>query len=183
MRILDLGLDGLRVVASDCFEDDRGRFTRLFCETDLSSILQGRSIVQVNHSLSAVAGTLRGLHCQLPPFVEMKLIRCIRGCVWDVAVDLRSGSPTFLKWHAIELSPENNMMFVVPEGFAHGFQTLAPDSEMLYLHTAPYRPDHELRLNCLDPALGIAWPADVARVSPIDKAQEYINSDFQGVVI
>jgi dTDP-4-dehydrorhamnose 3,5-epimerase len=114
--------------------DERGFFTRLFCHNELGELIGARQIVQINQSSTRTVGAVRGLHYQHGPSAEMKLVRCIKGKVWDVAVDLRAGSPTFLYWHAEELSAENAHMMVIPEGFAHGFQVLEEDSELLYLH-------------------------------------------------
>src|SRR5262249_48876555 len=133
-------LPGVSIVDSTPFKDHRGAFARLFCERELASIIGERRIVQINHSRTATRGAVRGLHYQRPPDAEMKLVRCLKGRVWDVAVDLRRGSPTFLRWHAEELSAANGRMIAIPEGCAHGFQVLEPDSELLYLHTAFYNP-------------------------------------------
>jgi dTDP-4-dehydrorhamnose 3,5-epimerase len=115
----------------------------LFCEQELSSVLGGRKIVQINHSCTAVAGVVRGLHFQNAPHAEMKLVRCLKGKVWDVAVDLRPQSRSYKRWYAQEISPQNAHMMVIPEGFAHGFQVLEAGSELLYLHTAFYKPESE----------------------------------------
>ena len=109
----------------------------------MKPILGHRRILQINHSQTVKKGAVRGLHFQQPPYSEMKFVRCIKGKVWDVAIDLRAGSATFLHWHAVELSPSNMSMIVLPEGFAHGFQALESESELLYLHTAFYNSDAE----------------------------------------
>src|SRR5207237_2682794 len=127
-----------------------------FCAVELADILGSRNIVQINLSSTRQAGAVRGLHFQRSPHAEMKLIRCLRGSVWDVAVDLRRGSPTFLKWHAEELDSNNARMMVVPEGCAHGFQTLVGDCELLYLHTASY---------ALESEAGVAWDDSRPRFS------------------
>lgn len=137
---------GVVVVQGRPHIDHRGAFMRLYCEQELGSILGGRRVVQINHSRTATIGAVRGMHYQRPPHAEMKLVRCIRGRVWDVAVDLRRGSPTFLESHGLELTPENGRMLVVPEGCAHGFQALAADSELLYLHTAFFTRGRRRRL-------------------------------------
>src|SRR5690606_8957208 len=113
--------------------DARGRFTRLFCEQELSSIRPGLHFTQINLSQTYGVGTVRGMHYQTPPAAESKMIRCVRGRVFDVAVDLRAGSPTFLHWHALELSDDNDRAILIPEGFAHGFQTLTDEAELLYM--------------------------------------------------
>src|SRR3546814_535660 len=132
MKITPTALAGVSVVDTQAFRDHRGAFARLFCERELASIMGGRHIVQINHSRTTMVGAVRGMHFQSAPHAEMKLVRCLKGRVWDVAVDLRAGSPTFLRWHAQELSEDNARMLVISEGCAHGFQALEPDSELLY---------------------------------------------------
>ena len=127
---------------------------------------------------------MRGLHFQRAPHAEMKLVRCVRGKVWDVAVDLRSGSATFLKWHAEELAPESARMMVVPEGCAHGFQTLTPDCELVYLHTAAYEPESEGGVAWNDPRLRITWPLPVPAnggLSERDRRLPALAPDFRGL--
>ena len=143
MKLTPTPLPGVMAATSHPHTDPRGSFTRLFCERELAGVLEGRRILQINHSRTAAVGAVRGMHFQRPPHAEMKLVRCLVARVWDVAVDLRADSPTFLHWHAEELSPDNQCMLVIPEGCAHGFQVLAPDSELLYLHTACYVPGAE----------------------------------------
>lgn len=174
-------LEGLFVVETSPHIDSRGAFSRLYCEKELSAVVGHRRILQINHSHTATAGTVRGLHFQRPPHAEMKLVRCLKGQVWDVAVDLRENSPTFLHWHAEELTPGNARMMVIPEGFAHGFQVIEPDSELLYLHTAFYTPSAEDGLSYDDPKLNIDWPLAVTDVSHRDKNHALIDSNFQGI--
>jgi dTDP-4-dehydrorhamnose 3,5-epimerase len=121
------------------------------------------------------------MHYQHPPHAEMKLVRCVKGGVWDVAVDLRAGSPTFLQWHAEELTPQNARMLIVPEGCAHGFQALEPDSELLYLHTAFYTPEAEGGVAHDDPRLAISWPLPVVDLSTRDRAHPQIMPSFSGI--
>lgn len=121
------------------------------------------------------------MHFQHPPYAEVKFVRCLRGRVWDVAVDLRAGSPTFLRWHAEELSPENAHMLVIPEGCAHGFQTLEADTELLYLHTTAYTPGAEGGVRYDDPAIGIRWPLPAANISSRDTGHAWIATDFTGL--
>lgn len=176
-------LAGAVVAESRRMGDTRGWFARLFCEAELATILAGRRIVQINQSSTSLRGTVRGLHFQYAPHAEMKFVRCLRGRVWDVAVDLRTGSPTFLQWHAEELSSDSARMYVIPEGFAHGFQSLEPDSELLYLHTAAYTPEAEGGVDCRDPMLGIDWPLPVAELSPRDSLHPPLGADFKGVAL
>lgn len=181
MILTSTPLPGVMVVTSSPHIDSRGSFARLFCERELAGVLGERRIVQINHSRTSTVGAIRGMHFQRLPDAEMKLVRCLKGRVWDVAVDLRADSPTFLKWHAAELAPENARMLVIPEGCAHGFQVLEPESELLYLHTACYTPEAEGGVRHDDPRLGIAWPLPVTDISPRDMGHPLVGPDFSGV--
>lgn len=174
-------IDSLNVIQRQPIRDGRGYLERMFCSNELKSIIGQRSIVQINHTLTAKAGTIRGMHFQHPPFTEMKLVSCLRGEVFDVAVDLRKGSQTFLQWHAELITEANHKTFVISEGFAHGFQTLTDDCELLYLHTAAYAPDAEAGLNAVDPRLGIAWPMPIAERSARDLQHAMLSSKFAGL--
>ena len=185
MKITSTAVSGVVVVESERRHDERGAFMRLFCEQELAGILEGRSISQINLSTTRQAGSVRGLHFQRAPHAETKFIRCMRGKVWDVAVDLRTGSPTFLRWHAEELDPENARMMVVPEGCAHGFQTMTPDCELLYLHTSAYASESEGGVAWNDPQLGITWPLPIpptAGLSDRDRRLPMLDADFRGLV-
>lgn len=181
MNIEQTAISGVVVAENTGSNDARGAFRRLYCEAALTAVIGSRRIVQINHSRTAQVGAIRGLHYQHPPSAEMKLVRCLRGRVWDVAVDLRAGSPTFLQWHAEELGPERARMLVVPEGCAHGFQVLEPDSELLYLHTACYAPHLEGGARWDDPALSIAWPLRVTELSERDARHPLLESNFSGI--
>jgi dTDP-4-dehydrorhamnose 3,5-epimerase len=183
MNILSTPIPGVSVVESSVSADERGTFARLYCERALSDVIGSRRIVQINYSRTARVGAVRGMHFQHPPQAEMKLVRCMKGRVFDVAIDLRAGSPTFLKWHAEELSPEKTRMLVIPEGCAHGFQALEVESELLYLHTAFYTPEVENGVRYDDLRLGIPWPLPVVDVSPRDRALRAIAESFRGVVV
>ena len=174
-------LSGLNVVERKLLGDSRGYLERMFCTEELRSVFGERSILQINHTLTQTKGTVRGMHFQYAPHAEMKLVSCLRGLVFDVAVDLRKGSPTFLHWHAELLNGENHKTLVIPEGFAHGFQTLTDDCEMLYLHTAAYAPDAEAGLNPKDLRLAIAWPLPITEMSLRDAAHLPIVADFEGI--
>ena len=163
------------VIELDPHKDDRGFFERLFCREEFLSIGFSKEIVQINHSFSKKKGTLRGMHYQLPPYTETRVIKCIRGSVFDVAVDIRKESPTFLKWFGLELSPENNRMLFIPEGFAHGFQTLKSNTELLYFHTGYYNPSAEAAINYSDPLFKIKFPLKVTEISYRDKSHSYIS--------
>ena len=183
MNVIDTPLSGLKVVKSEPHHDARGAFVRLFCARELQPLFGHRHIAQINHSRTSRPGAVRGLHFQRPPHAEMKMVRCLRGRVWDVAVDLRADSPTFLNWHAQELAPDDATMMVIPEGFAHGFQALEPESELLYLHTEFYHPPSEVGLRHDDPRLGIAWPLTPQDLSPRDLTHPLLDSDFNGVTL
>ena len=144
-------------------------------------MLTGRSIVQINHSLTSLAGTVRGMHFQTPPYAEMKIVSCVRGAIFDVAVDVRQNSPTFLKWHAVNLSEDNHKTLVIPEGFAHGFQTLSERSELIYLCTAAYARQADSGLSPLDPALSIKWPLPISVMSDRDQNQPLTRDGFLGL--
>ncbi|MEJ7745209.1 MAG: dTDP-4-dehydrorhamnose 3,5-epimerase, partial [Luteimonas sp.] len=161
--------------------DTRGAFARMFCEHELAQVLGGRRVVQINHSRTHAVGAVRGLHYQRAPHAEMKLVRCLKGRVWDVAIDLRAGSPTFLQWHGEELTTDNARMLVIAEGCAHGFQVLEPDSELLYLHTATYAPDAEGGVRWDDPRLGIPWPLPVSELSERDRLVPSLTAEFSGI--
>jgi len=183
MNIVDTPVPDLKIVQSVPHRDARGAFMRLFCAQELQPVLGDRQIKQINHSRTSRAGAVRGLHFQHPPHAEMKMVRCLRGRVWDVAVDLRPGSPTFLQWHAQELAQGDAQMLVLPEGFAHGFQALEPDSELLYLHTAFYHPDSEGGLRYDDSRLAITWPLPPQDLSPRDLSHPLLPANFSGVAL
>jgi len=183
MKIVNTPLPGLTVAETTPFADHRGAFARLFCEKELAPLLAGRHIVQINHSRTTTVGAVRGMHFQKPPHAEMKLVRCLKGRVWDVAVDLRAGSPGFLQWHAEELTPGNARMMVIPEGFAHGFQVLEAESELLYLHTAFYEPAAEGGVSALEPRLAIAWPLPLQDISRRDENHAPLADDFSGIAV
>ena len=181
MRISTTAIAGVSVIDTDVVCDERGAFARLFCTDDLRPLLSERRIVQVNQSRTTRVGAIRGMHFQRSPHAEMKFVRCVRGRVWDVAVDLRAESPTFLRWHAEELSACNARMLGVPEGCAHGFQVLDPDSELLYLHTALYTPAAEGGVRYDDPLLGIGWPLTPLDLSMRDLQHALLTKKFSGL--
>jgi len=179
--ILDTPLAGLRILQRQQIGDSRGYLERLFCAEELQVLVPGKHIAQINHTFTSRRGTVRGLHFQRPPHAEIKFVSCLRGEVFDVAVDLRHDSPSFLRWHAELLSADNHKTLVIPEGFAHGFQALTDDSEMLYFHTAAYQPGAEAGLHVQDPRLAIQFPLPVAGLSPRDAAHPMLDEDFTGV--
>jgi dTDP-4-dehydrorhamnose 3,5-epimerase len=181
--ITDLPLAGLKLVARQRLGDNRGFLARVFCAEELAGAGWSKPIAQINHTFTAKSGTVRGMHYQHPPHAEMKLVTCLRGEVWDVAVDLRANSPNFLQWHAERLSAENGRALLIPEGFAHGFQAMGENVELLYCHSAAYVAGAEAGLNPLDPALAIAWPLPVAELSPRDSQQPLLHQRFEGVAV
>lgn len=183
MNIQTTELHGVFVAETSANVDHRGAFARLFCEEELGDVIGGRRIVQINQSITTRVGAVRGLHYQRPPHAEMKLVRCLRGRVWDVAVDLRTGSPTFLDWHAEELTPGNARMLMIPEGCAHGFQVLESGSELLYLHTAFYDPAAEDGVRCDDPGLAIPWPLPIGDWSQRDRSLPRLDAAFRGITV
>jgi len=183
MKLMPTRIEGLFVAETDWMSDDRGAFSRLFCEHELAGAIGSRKIVQINRSLTISSGTVRGMHYQHPPHAETKLVRCTKGRILDVAIDIRAGSPTLLQWHAEELSPQNARMSIIPEGFAHGFQALEHDSELLYLHTNFYRPEAEGGVLCSDPQLAIPWPLPVANLCDRDQGYPILPRDFCGIKV
>lgn len=183
LQIIQTPFEGLFIIETSAFIDHRGAFARWFCEEELSEILGNRHIKNVNFSRTVKKGSIRGMHFQRPPKSEMKMIRCVRGRILDVVVDIRDGSPTFLKHFAVELSAGNMKMIVVPEGFAHGFQSLEDNSEIMYLVTEFYSPECEGGLRCTDPKLNITWPLDIADISDKDANHKLIDGTFKGLDI
>lgn len=182
--IVDTPVRGLKLILRKPLGDSRGYLERLFCAEEFRSLLpDGKHIVQINHTLTAKRATVRGMHFQYPPDIETKFVSCLRGEVFDVAVDIRQDSPTFLEWHAEILSARNHKTLLIPEGFAHGFQTLADDTEMLYFHTAAYQPAAEGGLNPCDPKLNIQWPEVVVGLSDRDVAHPMLDGKFTGLVV
>lgn len=168
MKYRKTELEGNYLVDLDLLEDDRGFFARYFCEKEFSDHGLNTRWVQINNSLSRTVGTLRGLHFQYPPDSEVRLVRCLSGAVWDVVVDIREGSKTFGKWHGEVISAANRTMMYVPKGFAHGFITLEPNSEVLYLVSDFYTAASEGTLLWSDPDVGIVWPISPSNVSSKD---------------
>jgi dTDP-4-dehydrorhamnose 3,5-epimerase len=178
--VVDLPL-GLKRIDGKAVGDARGFLARLFCADELAAAGWIKPVAQVNHSYTARRGTVRGMHFQFPPHAEMKLVRCIRGEVWDVAVDLRAGSEGFLRWHAERLSADNARALLIPEGFAHGFQALSDDVELVYCHSAPYVAASESGVSATDPRLAISWPLPIAELSERDGRHPPLDGRFAGV--
>ena len=180
MKFLPTILNGSFTIQLDPINDERGWFARYFCKKEFSTIGHNKEWVQMNHSFSLKKGTLRGMHFQKPPHSEIKLVRCIQGSVFDVIIDLRKDSPTFLKWFGTELSAENKLMMYIPEGFAHGFQTLEDNSGLLYMHTAYYSPEAEDGLRYNDPLVNISWPIEISEISMRDTNHDILEK-FNGL--
>ena len=183
MQITQSLIPDLLIVRSASFQDNRGSLTRLFCFDALSAFTNVKPITQINLSCTLEVGSVRGLHLQHSPHAEQKMVRCLKGRVWDVAVDLRAGSDTFLKWHAQELSSQEFTMMFIPEGFAHGFQVLEEGSEMLYFHTANYAPAAQGGVRPDDPLLNINWPLPIVNLTATDKSHALLTADFTGIAV
>lgn len=175
-----LALPGLMRIQRKQMGDARGHLSRLFCAEELEPFGWSGPVAQVNQTVTRLRGTVRGMHFQRAPWSETKLVHCLRGEVWDVAVDLRRDSPTFLSWHAERLGAENQHALLIPRGFAHGFQTLSDEAEMLYIHSAAYVPQAEGGLRPDDPKLGITWPLPIAAISARDQSHPTLSSGFEG---
>lgn len=175
MKFIETNLSGSYVIELDKLEDDRGFFARIFCKNEFGALGLNSEIVQINNSFSAVKGTLRGMHYQLQPKAEDKIVRCIRGSLYDVIIDLRENSSTFGKWFGIELSAENRKMLYVPKGFAHGFITLENDTEVFYLVTEYYTPEYERGIRWNDPKFNINWPIIPTNISDKDRNHPDFN--------
>jgi dTDP-4-dehydrorhamnose 3,5-epimerase len=174
-------LMGSYVIELEPFTDERGWFARTFCKDEFSKIGHYKEWLQINHSYTKQQGLVRGMHYQLPPFSEIKLVRCIAGKVFDVIIDIRKNSSTFLQWFGVELSAENKKMMYIPEGFAHGFQTLTNNCELIYNHTAIYTPGLEGGLRYDDKMVDVQWPVPIIAMSGRDEALNYLDKDFKGI--
>ena len=182
-------LSGLQVIDRKPIGDARGWFERFFCVDEFAALGLQKSIVQMNRTLTQKKGAVRGMHFQRNPHLETKIVSCLRGAVWDVALDLRAGSPTYLKWHAEVLSADNHRAYFIPDGFAHGFQALTDDCELLYLHTERFAPGVADGLNPADPALSIDWPLGIdthTELSESDRKRPLLSSMtpiFEGLLV
>lgn len=174
-------INGVFIIDLEVFKDNRGGFARTFCQKEFKAIGFNEPFVQMNHSFNLHKGTLRGMHFQHPPHQETKLIRCIKGKVMDVIVDIRKESPTFLQHLKVELSSTNKRMVLIPEGCAHGFQTLEKNTELIYHHTAFYEPNVDGGLHYNDPLLNITWENSVSIISDKDKNHPLLDTNFRGI--
>ncbi|WP_346993783.1 dTDP-4-dehydrorhamnose 3,5-epimerase family protein [Alteromonas gracilis] len=163
--------------------DTRGSFSRWYCSKQMNSLIDNLPIRQINHSINIHSGTVRGLHYQLGPQLEYKIIRCIKGEVLDAVVDLRRNSRTFLQVVQVMLSATKNNALVVPPGCAHGFQCIEDNSQLMYLHTSEYFPEFEGGVNVNDPALNITWPLPIKDQSERDSAFPFLTDNFSGILL
>ena len=176
-------INGLISVELDLKRDFRGEFTRLFCLNELSEVLGRRNIQHVNLSINYNKGIIRGLHFQKNPYAEIKIIKCLSEKIFDVAVDIRRNSSSFLDHSVIEMTEADNHIRIIPEGFAHGFQVLESDSRILYMHTNTYMPEYESGLRYDDPVLKIEWPLKNIELSKRDNSFVNIDNKFEGVTL
>ncbi len=169
MKFIALDLAGAYLIEPERHEDERGYFVRTWCNEEFARHVGTIAFVQANQSFNRWTGTLRGLHFQAPPFAETKLVRCIRGAAYDVIADIRPGSPTFGRWLGFELSEDNGFALLIPEGLAHGFQTVRDGTELHYQMSAVHRPAAARGIRWNDPAFGIDWPLPVSVISDRDR--------------
>jgi dTDP-4-dehydrorhamnose 3,5-epimerase len=174
-------LNGCYIVEPKIFDDDRGWFARFYCKNEFKEIGHDKEWVQLNHSFTNKRGTIRGMHFQSQPFREIKMVKCIAGTVYDVVIDLRKDSATFLKWVGVELSAVNKKMLYIPEGFAHGFQCLEDNCELIYHHSEFYLPEAEAGVRYDEPLIKIKWPMPATMLSPRDSGHPYLDENFKGI--
>jgi dTDP-4-dehydrorhamnose 3,5-epimerase len=182
-NVVDTPIAGLKIVERSRRSDERGFLARMFCAEELAPFGWSKPIAQINQTSTRRPGAVRGMHFQFPPHAEMKLVSCIRGEVWDVAVDLRRGSPTFLKWFGAHLSAENCQALLIPEGFAHGFQALAEDCELVYFHTCAYHAASEGAVHAQEPRVAVEWPRAIVELSARDQGHQMLSPTFQGISV
>jgi len=178
--VSELPLAGAFVLEPQPVADERGWFARYFCVQEFESRRPGLNFVQFNHSYTRARGSIRGMHLQVGDAAEEKLVKCVRGAVLDVLVDVRRGSPTFLRHATVRLSEGAGNAVFIPKGVAHGFQTLQDDTELIYHHSNFYAPEAERGLRYDDPRLAIEWPLPPADISEKDRAWSWLDADFNG---
>lgn len=183
MQLNETKIQGLYIAQLEPLSDERGFFARAYCNKELERINIEKPIKQINHSLTSIVGAIRGMHYQNSPYAEIKMVRCIAGEVFDVVVDLRKDSDTFLQWHGEYLNSKNLRTMVIPEGFAHGFQVIKPNSELLYFHTESYTQKAESGVLFNDEKIGIKWPLQVTSTSDRDLRYKPITKEFKGLNI
>jgi dTDP-4-dehydrorhamnose 3,5-epimerase len=183
MIFIPLPFKGAYIIEPEVYHDERGSFYRFFCADEFRQIGHNKPWVQLNHSYTKSKATVRGLHFQLPPHTEIKMVKCIVGKILDIIVDLRKGSSTYLQWTGAEISADNRRMMYIPEGFAHGFQTLTDDCEMIYHHSEVYTKDAERGIRFDDPVINIKWPLPPLHTSARDLQFPLITKQFQGIKV
>jgi dTDP-4-dehydrorhamnose 3,5-epimerase len=174
-------LKGSYIIDITPFSDSRGWFARTYCKKEFEEIGHTKEWVQLNHSFTKKKGAIRGMHYQIPPYSEIKMVRCIAGRVYDVIVDIRKDSPTFLQWFGTELSATNKKMLYIPEGFAHGFQTMTDDCELIYHHSAFFTSGAEGGISYNDAAVHIKWPLAITDLSERDSNHPLLDATFKGI--
>jgi dTDP-4-dehydrorhamnose 3,5-epimerase len=180
-EFVDTPLKDLKIVQRKPMEDNRGFFSRFYCSDSFNENKLINKVSQINHSFSKQKGTVRGMHFQLPPHAEIKYVSCTKGVIFDVVVDIRKNSPTFMQWYGEILSASNHKSLLIPEGFAHGFQTLEDNSELLYLVSSNYEQTSERALNPTDPLININWPLVITEISDKDRNCLMIANSFKGL--
>jgi len=181
LTITPTPFSGLSLVKRNPVRDTRGYFARLFCRDELSFLGWNSPIAQINVSCTEKKGTIRGMHFQHPPCAEKKLLICLEGAIRDIVIDIRAGSSTFLQNYTVTLSEKNGLGLHIPEGFAHGFQTITDSVKLLYCHSVPYTPSVEDGLNPFDPRLVLPWALPVSEISAKDTNFPYLNNNFEGI--
>lgn len=181
MKFTETPLQGAYLITPDLLEDERGFFARSFCRHEFTDHGLNADFVQCNISFNKMKGTLRGMHYQISPHEEVKLVRCTAGAIYDVIIDLRAESPTFMKWFAVELTAENHKLLYIPKRFAHGFQTLSANTELSYHHSSFFSPECSRGLRFDDPILGIKWPLSVGVISVRDQNYPPMDNSFEGI--
>lgn len=176
MKFSELAIPGAYLIETNRVLDNRGSFERIFCASEFRKQGLITTFVQSNVSFTKYSGTIRGLHIQKPPYTEVKLIRCIQGAVCDFILDLRVNSQMFLKWISVKLSEENNAMIYIPEGVAHGFQSIVNNSCLIYFHSKEYRKDMEMAINFRDPLINISFPLEITEVSERDSSHPFLTN-------
>lgn len=175
-NIVDTPFADLKLIRRNPIMDNRGYFERLVCVEELETLLQGKKILQINHASTLQKGVVRGMHFQVAPCAEMKIITCLRGEIYDVVVDIRSDSSTYQQWYGVTLTENNFQSLIIPEGFAHGYQSLTNNVDVVYLSTAMYNSDAEKSFNPLDGDLKISWPCEVTMMSAKDESSPHLKN-------
>jgi len=183
MKFIESKIQNVYIIEPEPFIDNRGMFARVFGKNEFKEIGHSKEIVNINHSITKKKGSIRGMHFQYPPKAEIKIVRCFKGTIHDVAIDIRKDSPTFLQYHSEILSADNMKMLYIPEGFAHGFQALNDNIEMIYFTTEVYSAEKEGGIRYNDPKIDIKWSLEVTDISKKDKELKLLKNDFKGIKV